>query len=308
LLATIDAPNDSLAEDNEAFAWIEGAETTEITVVTSDPAGARTLFRADPGLRPTFVAPSEYKTPSSGIVVFDRWLPDQPPGRPALIIAPPAAGWLGQRGAEERTARWSAAGTHPSVAGVDPHSIEVKKVTAFTGKDLLTVAATEKGTPLVSVADARDRRLVVWSFAPEDTNLKNAAGFPILLGDAIEWLAHPSYGVLRKPGLVQLPGSTSRVVSPAGQPVPVVRAGLDSIVRLKAPGLYLVDAAGSRGVVGVNVGDPEVSNLARTSLAGAKVSEVAAGGAGWPWWMWFVVLAFGLAATEWWTWQRRVTV
>ena len=308
LRATIEAPDDALAQDNEAFAWIEGAEAIDVTVVTDDPAGAALLFRADPRLRPAYISPGEYKAPDAGILVFDRWLPDQPPGRPALIIAPPSSAWLGQRGSEERAARWSVAGMHPAVAGVDPHTVDVKKVFAFAGKDLTVVAASERGTPLVSVADARDRRLVVWSFALADTNLKNAAGFPILLGDAIEWLAHPSYGALRKPGLVRLPGSTSRVVSPAGQPVTVVRAGTDSIVRLKAPGLYLVEAAGSRGVVGVNVGDPEISNVGRTSLQGADVSAVAAGGAGWPWWMWFVAMAFVLAGTEWWTWQRRVTV
>jgi hypothetical protein len=308
LRATVEAPDDALAADNEAFAWIEGAETIDVTVVTNDAAGAGLLFRADPRLRPTFVAPDQYKGAESGILVFDRWLPDQAPGRPGLIIAPPSSGWLGERGTEERAARWSAPGTHAAVAGVDPHSVDVKKVFAFTGKDLTVVAASERGTPLVSVADARDRRLVVWSFALADTNLKNAAGFPILLGDAIEWLAHPSYGVLRKPGLVRLPASTSRVISPAGQPVTVVRAGSDAIVRFKTPGLYLVEAAGSRGVVGVNVGDPEISNIGRTSLEGASVSYVEAGGAGWPWWMWFVVLAFALAATEWWTWQRRVTV
>ena len=308
LLASIETSNDALAEDNEAFAWIDGAEATDITVVTADQAAASALFRADPQLRVTFVAPEKYAAPTTGIVVFDRWLPAEPPGRPALVIAPPPSSWLGERGAEEKAARWSAPGSHPVVAGVDPLTVDLKKVTAYTGKDLKAVAVSERNTPLVSVADAPNRRIVVWSFALGDTNLKNAAGFPILAGNAIEWLAHPSYGASRKPGLFQLPGGTSRVVSPAGQPVPIVRAGTDSLVRLKLPGLYLVDAAGSRGVVGVNVGDPEVSNLSRTSLASAGVSAVAAGGAGWPWWMWFVALAFVLAATEWWTWQRRVTV
>jgi hypothetical protein len=51
-----------------------------------------------------------------------------------------------------------------------------------------------------------------------------------------------------------------------------------------------------------------VSNLSRSSLTTAATAHVAAGGAGWPYWMWAVVLAFALVATEWWTWQRRVTV
>lgn len=91
--------------------------------------------------------------------------------------------------------------------------------------------------------------------------------------------------------------------------MPLVRAGDAVVVRLSSPGLYLVDAAGSRGVVGVNVGDPDVSNLQRSFLTGERAaSVVAAGGAGWPWWMWAVAIALVLVTVEWWTWQRRVTV
>ena len=170
------------------------------------------------------------------------------------------------------------------------------------------LARSERGTPLLAVVDRPDRRLVVWSFAPADSNLANAPGFPVLAGNAIEWLARPSYGVLQRPGAVRLPASTSRVVVARRQADSVVtHVGNSSAVRLPAPGLYLVDAAGSRGVVGVNVGDPEVSNLSRSSLTG-NAAVVASGGAGWPWWMWAVVIAFVLISVEWWTWQRRVTV
>ena len=105
-----------------------------------------------------------------------------------------------------------------------------------------------------------------------------------------------------------LPPSTSRVVSPTGEQIPIVRAGSSAVVRLRAPGLYLVDAAGSRGVVGVNVGDPDVSNLSRSALSEGEATAVAAGGAGRPWWMWAIGFGFLLVAVEWWTWQRRVTV
>ncbi len=194
------------------------------------------------------------------------------------------------------------------LAGVDPLTVDVKRVRAYEGPDLTPLAKSEHGTPLISVIDRADRRLVVWSFPPADSNLASAPGFPVLFGNTIEWLARPSYGVLKRPGPVVLPASTSRVVSPDGQPVPIVHAGDHAVVRLTSPGLYLVEAAGSRGVVGVNVGDPDVSNLSRSSLSNAAAARVAAGGAGWPWWMWAIVLALLLVSAEWWTWQRRVTV
>ena len=308
LLARVEAATDSLAEDNEAVAWIHGAEVVPVTIVSQDAAALEAVLRADPSIRITTARPEIYQPASEGIVIFDRWLPAEPPGRPALVIAPPAAAWLGTRGAEERTARWVASAAHAVLSGVDPLTVDVKKVAGFSGEALTAIARTERGTPLISIQDGRDRRLVVWSFAVADTNLANAPGFPVLLGNSIEWLARPNYGGVRKPGLVTLPASTSRVVSPTGEQVPIVRAGSSAVVRLRSPGLYLVDAAGSRGVVGVNVGDPDVSNLSRSALSAGEATAVAAGGAGRPWWMWAIGLGFLLIAAEWWTWQRRVTV
>jgi hypothetical protein len=308
LLARVEAPTDSLPEDNEAVAWIHGAEIVPVTIVSPDPTALERVLRVDPSIRITVARPEIYQPPTEGIVVFDRWLPAEPPGRPALVIAPPASNWLGTRGEEERTARWLASSPHAVLSGVDPLTIDVKRVAGFSGDTLTAIARTERGTPLISVQDQRDRRLVLWSFAVADTNLANAPGFPVLLGNSIEWLARPYYGGVRKPGLVTLPPSTSRVVSPTGEQVPIVRAGSSAVVRLRSPGLYLVDAAGSRGVVGVNVGDPDVSNLSRSALGEGEATAVAAGGAGRPWWMWAIGLGFLLVAAEWWTWQRRVTV
>ena len=271
-------------------------------------AGARAL---DVGFEQRLHAPLEsrlHRPSRDGVVVFDRWLPAEPPGRPALAIAPPSAQWLGKRGEEEKSARWTVAASHPVVVGVDPLTVDLKKVSRYEGPDLTSVAKSDRGTPLVSIADTSDRRIVVWAFALADTNLANAPGFPVLMGNTLEWLGRPSYGVLRKPGPVRLPPSTSRVVSPTGQAIPLVRTADAVVARLPQPGLYLVDAAGSRGVVGVNIGDPQVSNVSRSSLSPAAASQVGAGGAGWPWWMWAVAVGFALVGAEWWTWQRRVTV
>lgn len=308
LMARVEAPDDSLAEDNEAFAWIDGADPIEVTLVSENPGALAGLIGSDSRVRVTHVKPADYRVSREGVVIFDRWLPAEPPGRPALAIAPPDSAWLGHKTTDERFARWTRGGNHPVLAGVDPLTVDMRRVTGYESADLAPLARSEKGTPLISVGDTNDRRLVVWTFALADTNLANAPGFPVLAGNTLEWLGRPSYGVLRKPGPVRLPPSTSRVVSPAGQPVPLVRTADAVVARLPQPGLYLVDAAGSRGVIGVNVGDPQISNVSRSSLAGLPVSQVASGGAGRPWWMLAVALGFVLVAAEWWTWQRRVTV
>ena len=106
-----------------------------------------------------------------------------------------------------------------------------------------------------------------------------------------------------------LPSSVTRVVAPDGTVVPLLQAGDQQVVNLRRPGLYRVEAGGARGVVAVNVGDPETSNLGRTTLAGGERPVRAAGiASGQPWWMYGVLVAFILVAVEWWTWQRRITV
>ena len=310
LLARVSAPENALDTDDEASAWLEGGEPLNVTVVTAERGtGVDLLLERAPGVRPTFVAPAAYTPGREDVVIFDRVVPREPPGRPALFIAPTTASWLGTRGEDEATPQWTTSTPHAVTAGVDPLTLDVKRAAAYDGAGLATVAQSEKGTPLVLIADERDRRAVVLSFALADSNLAFSPAFPVLFGNALEWLARPSYGAPRRPGPMFFPASTSRITTPDGTSVALARSGDRAVAMLGAPGLYLVEAGGSRGVVTVQVGDPDVSNLARTTLPsdGAGAAPLPSG-ARRPWWIWVVAFAFVLLTLEWWTWQRRVTV
>jgi hypothetical protein len=91
--------------------------------------------------------------------------------------------------------------------------------------------------------------------------------------------------------------------------VPLSRVGDRPVGVLRTPGLYVAEGGGSRSTIAVNAGDPLLSNLSRTTPAGAGgVRTVTAGRSGRPWWLYFAVAAFVLVLAEWWTWQRRITV
>jgi hypothetical protein len=310
LLARISAPENALAVDDEATAWLEGAEPLNVTVVTAERGtGVDLLLERAPGIRPTYVAPAAYAPGREDVVIFDRVLPREPPGRPALFIAPTNASWLGTRGADETTPQWSSSLPHAVTAGVDSATLDLKRATAYAGAGLVPVAQSEKGTPLVLVADEQQRRAIVLSFALADSNMAFSPAFPVLFGNALEWLARPSYGPPRTPGPMFFPPSTTRITAPDGAAVPLQRSGDRTVATLGSTGLYLVEAGGSRGVVTVQVGDPDVSNLSRTTLPhdGAGAAPLPSG-ARRPWWIYIVAVAFVLLTLEWWTWQRRVTV
>ena len=228
-------PDNALKIDDEAVAWIAGVDPLVVTVVADGPPGPLAdLLQRDPAIRASFVKSADYKPGREDIVIFDRTIPAQAPVRPALFIAPPAAGWLGTPTPEEKAPRWLEPDAHPVLAGVDPLTIEVRRAHGYEGPGLVRIARSERGTPLVSVIDARDRRAVVLGFAIGDSNLATAPAFPVVVGNAIEWLGRPSYGMLRRPGPVELPGSTSALTSPDGTAVPLSRAG-DRVVARPDP-------------------------------------------------------------------------
>jgi len=308
LIAHVRADENALAVDDEAVAWLTGADPLTVTVVSDAPGPLVDLLKRDSSIRLAVVATTAYRPARDGVLIFDRWLPAEAPSRPALAIAPPVTAWLQDGAADERSPRWSTPGTHPVVAGVDPLTIDIRHAHAYKADGLVPVASSDRGLPLVSVSDARDRRFIVLGFGIGESNLAMAPAFPVLIGNALEWLGRPSYGILQRSGPVALPASTARVVAPNGAAVPLTREGGRVVARLAEPGLYQVDAGGSRGVIGVNVGDADLSNLTRSSLTGRTGAEVAGAGSSRPWWMYAIVAAFVLALSEWWTWQRRITV
>ena len=309
LIAHVSADRDALSLDDEAVAWMEEAHVISLDVVSDRPGVFVSLLQRDPSLRVRAVAPADYQPGAADVFLFDRWLPPAPPVKPALCVAPPDAPWLGARRADEPSPAWVLRQRHPVLAGVDPSTLEIRHVRAYEATEVLSLAASEKGASLVSVRDRPQSRLVIFGFAAADSNLESAAAFPVLVGNAIEWLARPRLAEPGPPGPRVLPLSTTKVTAPSGRPVPIVRAGDGVVAEMNVPGLYLVEAGGARSVITIGVTSPQLSNLSATSVPGASARRtfaVAAGGR--PWWLYAVAFAWILVVLEWWTWQRRITV
>ncbi len=321
LRARVDAPENSLKIDDEATAWIDKAQPLRLTVVGQDTAWLAALLGQDPGTRATFVSPPAYRPGGEDVVILDRWTPAERPSRPALCVAPPVATpWLSARSpagddpstvgaaGEERRPRWVSSAPHPILEGVDPLTLTIEKAHGYRAPLLTPVAMSARGTPLVSVEASATGRLVVLGFGPGESNLASAPAFPVLIGNALEWLARPEAGGPRRPGPVRFDEGVVRVSGPRGVAVPLERVNHAAIGVLRAPGVYVAEGGGARSTIAVNVGDAQVSNVGRTNLAAAGARAVTAGASSHAWWMYCVLAAFALIVAEWWTWQRRITV
>lgn len=316
VLARLSGPNNALTIDDEAVAWIPGAQPLAVTVVSEAPGFIQVLFQRLPGVNATFIAPGAYAQPRTGaedVLVFDHWAPPEAPSKPALFVSPPdpksSAAWLGTT-REERKPQWSTSLAHPVLDGVDPTTVTMERARTVVSDAWTPIAASVAGTPLVSVAETATYRRVLLGFGSTEaeSNVALQPAFPVLMVNALEWLARPSIGAQVRPGVVVLDAVVSHLTAPDGKRVEVTEFGDSRLARLTAPGLYLAEGGGMRSALAVNVGDPQVSNVGRTSLSAATMASTTGEQANDPWWPVLIAIAFVLALVEWWTWQRRITV
>jgi hypothetical protein len=187
-------------------------------------------------------------------------------------------------------------GDHPILQGIDVLTMALERARPYTGAGLEPIAVSAKKTPLILVADAPDRRLVVLTFSVSESKLMFAPGYPVLMANIVSWLTQPGPAGTRRPGPIVFSGGIASMVGPDGQAVPVAKIEGTSVATLTR-------------VIAVNAGGPEVSDLRTARLPGAaSTSASTTASRGRPWWLVAVALGLVLIAAEWWTWQRRVTV
>jgi hypothetical protein len=315
--ARITARDNALTVDDEAVAWIAGAEPLAVTIVSEAPGFLQILFERLPGMKATFIAPGAYAKPRTGpehVLVFDHWAPPEAPTKPALFVSPPpdvktSAPWMGT-GRGEKSPTWSTSLAHPVLRGVDPSTVTLERARSVESDAWTPVARSATGTPLVSVGETTEFRRVMlgFGFSEAESNVALQPAFPVVMVNALEWLARPSLGDQVRPGVVTLNAVVSRLTSPDGKRVDVTTFGSTRLARITAPGLYLAEGGGMRSALAVNVGSPQVSNVERTSLSAETLADTAAAQSNDPWWPTLIAIAFVCALVEWWTWHRRITV
>ena len=64
-----------------------------------------------------------------------------------------------------------------------------------------------------------DQRAIVVTFGPGDSNLPSAPAFPVLIGNALDWLARVSSDGAHRTGPIALDEGIVRVTDPKGEPV-----------------------------------------------------------------------------------------
>jgi hypothetical protein len=226
-------PGDQLAADDTLQArlpavrplkvlWISPAPDafTQIALTAISHNGDPVVFNGPPDAWPP-------KEPVD-VAIFQKWLPKAwPTNLPVIVIDPP--GTLGPvqavrlkddglpvdqlRATRER---------HPLLYGVATARLALTQTVALTADGPLEPLWTGPAGPVLTAGDAQGQRVVVLGFAPEESeNLPLSASYPLLIGNAVQWVSQPLREVIgertRPTGLpVALHGRTLRWMNANG--------------------------------------------------------------------------------------------
>ena len=178
-------------------AWVtgEGDPFTQLALAAIQADGQLEVFQVPPAQWP--LAPGADGRPPFEVVIFDAFLPEVWDERlQAIVIDPPRA--LGP----VRVARLehglplsglrSVADGHPLLYGVASGRVALLQTCVLESSGGLTPLWVGSAGPVLSAGEVRGQRLLVMGFsALRSERLGYLATWPLLLGNAVLWLAQP---------------------------------------------------------------------------------------------------------------------
>jgi hypothetical protein len=182
-------PADDFAEDDVARLVLPAAKPLAVAVVAAAPSPFLVqALRAMPSVadpaRTTLVTPGAPASAFEGadVVVAEGVAP--PAGKPALVFG-------GAGPALERPLLWGV-GSHPVLAGVDLSPLRIESAVRVDPSDGgTTIVASAAGAVGVAGETGGVRRVML-GFRPDASTLPLEPAFPLLVRNALRWLAKPS--------------------------------------------------------------------------------------------------------------------
>jgi hypothetical protein len=347
LVEAVLSGDDDLAADDRAYGVLAAAAPRRVALVAPDdgsgaegavaPSGRdgnrlleRTLALV-PGVEIVRAAAAGQLPAGTALAVVDGPLPAALPPGPLLVVAPGrTTEMFDHRGEADAPGVLDWARSHPLMRFVvlsDPVLARAQRLAARPWMEVVVEGRDRAGAalPLVLAGEQGGRRVAVLAFHPADTDLPLSPAFPILLANAVAWLAEAPAGrtavaagqpiVLPVAALESGQGARAGdaraiVTGPDGEPEPVEPvAGIIRHAATSRAGFYAVRAARAASVVAVNLTDERESAIRpreEFGVAGRPVPPLFAAD---------VVnrehralalgLAFALLLAEWWIYHRR---
>ena len=312
---------DALSTDNQAYALLPERNPPRVLLVTRNNWFLENALQAGETSETQIVSPANYRSSLNqafDVVIFDRELPagvtlDSPGNLLFLGVSPVPAGVMSD---------------HPVVVETDPGDpimrfVDLGASTILRAARLpreipgWTVRAPVEGTdgPLVLSLESSRRRRAIFAFDPIDSDLPVRVAFPLLIHNAVEWLANKSGNAqlqIHAGETLPLENGFHIVHGPLTTSGPGRKWSLSGDFHPTRNGFYEIENGQEHKFVAVNTFDPAQSDLRSAGLlepgAGPPpVWPAVARWLSWPPWIYFGLLALSLCGLEWWMYHRRRT-
>jgi von Willebrand factor type A domain/Aerotolerance regulator N-terminal len=318
--------DDALAADNEAWAILPPCEPIAVTLVTEGERFANLyvekVLEASPLVKQPVtivVAKGRATPPDTPVTVYYRTVPATLPAGAALVIDPNGPSDLWDIGGPAAPLVGRVDRESPVMAHVRLENVRLTGHKSITPKGKVQVLATSVGDDtLCFAADRPAGRVIVLSVNLEQGDLPLRTAFPILVTNAVAWLAGQREELRESAAsggfiTVTLPQSTAGAELSLWSPDGIGRrlpAGTDRVALgpLDRRGVWRVAAASDGPAVtevACNLANRSESDLRPTPMPAATANERAAPAMPRAARYYLSVLVFVLLVVEWCLFQRR---
>jgi len=230
--------DDALSADNRASAAVAPAGQHRVMLVTEGNPMLKSVFEANPAVELTVADRPPESSTAGTIIVYDRQFPNPLPGGPLMVIDPAGSSDLWQLGAalEDPTIaeQSDTASLMSDVRLLGIRLPEARRVELSAGVEstAIRLASAADRAALYIAIDRPAGRVLVLSGNLSESSLPLRSAFPIMMTNALGWLAGIDRGDEFSPSLADGPllqESDLRV--PAGPGIQL------SELKLRRPGL-----------------------------------------------------------------------
>jgi Ca-activated chloride channel family protein len=323
------ATQDHLAQDNQAWAVVDSAESRRVLLMTPGNLFLEQVLRSLPSVS-TFRGDIHTGIPQTqefDLIILDDWLPETLPDGDLLIINPPQDSRLFSIAEEESNVQAvRVQSSDPRMNFVDFSNVNIRAFRALSRVAWATPLIQSENGPLLVAGEVDGRRVSIIPFALHDSDLPLQITFPILMSNLLEWYTPQSIvsgSVQLQPGdslrlrpppqadeiRIHLPDGTQRNVDLSRELTVFAETTQTGIYRLE------VVEAGEITLTQyfvVNLFAPQESDLtvrqelslssgAMTLTAGEREAEGQL-----EFWSWVALLAFALLLIEWYAYHQRL--
>jgi Ca-activated chloride channel homolog len=318
---------DQLAVDDRAFALVPQTGAIRALLVSEGNSYLESALALLPrlelyaiapgGLTDALAAANKAGTPY-GLLIFDRYVPANPPRVPTLYVAPAKDGPYGTAG---KTVEGPLVGRtdpeEPLLRFVDLTALHIGRARTFVlSEPMRPVVKSAAGSPLLAAGRVNGQPVALLTFALGDSDLPLQVAFPLLVSNLTDFLLPPVDGVLPPSAplgvpidLALDPSLASATLVDGGEQTAIPLAGghgtLPAATRVGIRELR--DPGGAAlGRVAANLFDPAESNIApgdprrlvemgRAGPAGAVAQQPSRA----EWWWPLALAGLALLGVEW---------